>query len=573
MVICEFINKHPYVSSLDDLWNYNQGLTIQFSNKNAIYSKRHLNYKVNDLEYVLGISNGGDQELESSEKIERIKLLVNRYVDLLKEYIFQSTNTESEHFSAYLRMLIGRFREQLFESLDEDETGLFLYNLLIENDSDLVDNYISKLNMEFHLTPSVDDTSFWKHTCSSCFDKEQEATSQDLKDKSFNNHNYSHPSNEYKDDSFGNSSPELYFLTHDVSMRQDFNDTIKNWHKYNDELNNVFINHPDDEKIRRLISKINKTISSVILPGANTMHHIKSILKQPASFKKDQPVRSSDIVLLTSPVLECLYHMNYLTMTNNGGYILKPSLTLPKEARMKETKQNMSSIYNSYNELIEKRYNTVKKNLTAHYPRDNTKNLKFNVKNAMRLVYYIEMSAILKDTFRQGRINNNQSLTIENYNKMISDINKYLDNQKSGYQDLDIPNMKKLVFNDLFGIEKIHASNLLSTNLRKIENTFSVVLNNTNYNYASISTIKLIKDINKAFNTFIDNNQKLSEAISKQPVNSSNVDKNSLTSDINEYNQLSESLRKFAIIHPLNYGDKLLTETFNNLIIFQPNIP
>lgn len=148
ILICEFINKHKSINILHELIDKPENITISFSDKNAV-SLNTIYYNANDVTHVLCIDDD-TPTLKDQQKVEAVQFLCNRYINLIKKFIFNELENSGKFldqtFKSYSSMLIGRFREQILESAAENSNDL--YEPLTIGDQNITKEKIKLFKME-----------------------------------------------------------------------------------------------------------------------------------------------------------------------------------------------------------------------------------------------------------------------------------------------------------------------------------------------------------------------------------------------------------------------------------------
>ncbi len=175
-LICEFVNKNEHSFILEEMVSSLGEIRLAFSDNNSV-SNDILYYKVSDLTHILRL-DVGHSLLGRNEQIEIIQTLVNRYINLLKSYVenvlINEKKETSQLYKSHFLMMIGRFREQVLESVDID--GESLYNLLATNDDDDIHNKIQLFTMEHSLSDKnaqAEEKGLFRLVCAPYIEKKQ----------------------------------------------------------------------------------------------------------------------------------------------------------------------------------------------------------------------------------------------------------------------------------------------------------------------------------------------------------------------------------------------------------------
>jgi len=189
-LICEFINTHKYINILHELIEKPENIIISFSDKNAV-SLNTICYNTKDVMHVLCIGDN-TPSLTEQQKVEAVQFLCSRYINLIKEFIFNelenSGKFSDQTFKSYSSMLIGRFREHVMESTAEK--GNELYEILIENDTDTIEKNIKVFRMESRLGmgDSKEEKALLNLICEPYLEKNRYFNNEDKVNEE--NHNY-----------------------------------------------------------------------------------------------------------------------------------------------------------------------------------------------------------------------------------------------------------------------------------------------------------------------------------------------------------------------------------------------
>lgn len=169
-IICEHVNNNSHFFLLNN-WLKDEEIQILFSDENSI-SANQLSMKSNDLSHLI-VKN-----INFQYKRDILHLLINRFLNLLKEYIINkdSLNRSNENFEYQsLLMQMGRFRENLLEFL-KNEVIQDYYSLLIKNETSEVNNKVKTLKTNSKLLddPRNNEDTLMKFICAPYIERSDE---------------------------------------------------------------------------------------------------------------------------------------------------------------------------------------------------------------------------------------------------------------------------------------------------------------------------------------------------------------------------------------------------------------
>src|SRR5699024_1732471 len=225
-----------------------------------------------------------------------------------------------------------------------------------------------------------------------------------------------------------------------------------------------------------------------------------------------------------------------------------------------------------YIEAVDKKFNTIQNYLKDYMDYKEGKRV-FNINDTFRLMIYTEMSVLFSSIVRNGTMSASNSFLINDYIAIIEQLNEY----QGLYQDIkDFSShrcIRIIVIDDMFGRSKFDAMNLFSTTIQKMEETMASVLNNSNYNYAALSTPKLIEQLMTAFNDFLHDNDVLNRSVADvQTATTSNVPSLSELQNKNrKVKELQDILLAVTKKHPYSSleSNKSMIKIFNSQNLFK----
>lgn len=462
------------------------------------------------------------------------KMLAHRFVDALKKLL------QNKDFNTFeLNARLGEYREHLL-------------------------NYVQKMHVD--TTPLEKNLALMEDELAEHFKTERNEALSNLCQRFQYKNEYQHSDDEENSWSSADEQAEnrtinddngsLDFLTHNRNLDSSYKSAKDEWDNFTEAIRDFLdTKRRDTESIRKNIVLLHKNISSTKLEYAASMEDIENILTLKPTEKSRSTLANSQQTDLQSAVIKIVEECKQTSLLNN------------------EAKNRNSGQYsNIHHNKIKKRLNTINNYLFEHMDRGKGSR-SFNINQTFRLMFYTEMYILLDSKIRNGGIKNSTRFLIEDYTNMIEIIQKHLSRSSENNGDMEVYSyMKQIVFNDMFGTAKIDAANMFFTTMKKMEEILSVVLNNSNYNYAALSTVHLINDFISSFNNFLQENEKLNRNINEaSTITSSDLPEldtlKNYGHDINDYTKV---LRNFTKKFPLNtVRNDLILNTFNGTNIFE----
>lgn len=464
------------------------------------------------------------------EDKELSKLFAHRFLDSLKEMLLRSGFKKSD-----LNILMGEYREYLLDAVRNipvnPENPVKISDSLLLMERQLSgDSFISDRNRALSkMCQRLKENEL----------REDETQPSEFEDKIGNN--YSETSHE--DENI------LELLTHNRNINHDYKNTKSDWEYFSSNLLTMLNTNIKNQDLRKSIVSLHTTISSIKLEHASSMKDIKTILVRSLPlFEADKKYRDEQKYLMT-----------------NLNHILKDHHSPLLEMKFK------NKATSEYTNAVGKKFNTINNYLKNHMDYKNGKRI-FNVNDALRLMIYTETSVLFTPMVRNGNMEELNSYLIKDYIEIVENLYKYQGLYEKNDSYSPHRYIRSIVIDDLFGRSKFDAMNLFSTIVERMESTMASVLNNSNYNYAALSTPKLIEKLVAAFNDFIEENEKLNRSVVNVKTTTSTTvpSLSELKSKNREIKVLQDILLAITKKYPYSSleSNKSIIKTFNSQNIF-----
>lgn len=451
------------------------------------------------------------QEIMESEEFK--KLMANRFVDGLKDLL---KNNGIENYKTIMKL--GEYREILNT----------VVSYLKISKTDVVYNPIDVSLMEDKLGPSIKylRNEALKDICFNVPKEEKNeipsesttnrSTGSDFDEDISSRENLN--GNNYSDyDSIENehlrNNDMMQLITFNKNKNQEYKNAVATWNNFSKEILSITGNGVEESVLRENIREVHENISKVTLEGLSKWVNIEAILMN------DQATLKNDI--------QKRVQSNFFKLIKeSGGSQIFNTKLLDEDLK-------------SYRNAVQKRYNTVYNNLKQHMEYSKKQGLKqsFNVNEAIRLILYIETGTLFEHKITKGKITNFNFIPA--YRNAVIDMKNFLTkyNNDTSYESLHL--VHSIIAEDLISTSNIEAMHLFTSVTKNIQETLPAILNNSNYNYASLALPELINGFIDQFNEFINNNQK-----SNRNVNETSITKTTTLPNFEElhvqYKPLSE---------------------------------
>lgn len=457
------------------------------------------------------------------------KIMIHRFVDGLKKMITSRLDADDNHGYHKLCIRIGEYRELLLSYVQN-------INEVITPELKLMEDELSNHFKTDRHKAAVDVCNDLK--------LESEIPFEDETGNPLDVENYEGITEKYDEDK------PLEFLTHNRNKNIGYKTQKRSWESYKAQFNRLFKDLKNNDILKTHIKSRHNLL-------------INSKINEVQTFKEIQEVINIDIndITFKSHTTQGYLKSNLCRIGQHDQY--------KKLLNTYTHNKNYFEVLAQHAEILKSRTNTIYSNLRRNI--DKAPRKPFNTDETLQLLLHIEMHSLLKSSVRNGSLKEKEQYLINNYMEMVEDMKKYLVHTKKG-ENADLYwYMKEAVFQDLFGRTKIDAANIFRTTISKMEDTLSITLNNTNYNFASFNIIKLLEKFITAFDEFIKENDEFNHDIhtSDGGLATELPDLNTLMMYFKKIEKHNITYKDFTNKHKIDFQiDSLILKTFNDINVY-----